>query len=213
MTKRNVLACVLLLSSCETPLPLYKLVYDTSIEYSSNLNNQVSLETFNSIEYAFISVTLGTGSPKSIMVLSAVNNNIYEWVSESSEKIYTFNGKIIKTEGLSHDIEILNPQDIHSLSQDKTYTLISNFYDPELYSQLQEISIKKKGLKSIKNSIRSRPDLDTRLVVENIHMKKIFWKAQNKYYFNVQSGELERTIQNIHPDYPPLSIDFVRKFN
>lgn len=214
MTKKSILACVLLVSSCETPLPLYKLVYDAGIEYSSNLNNdQVSLETFDSIEYAFISVTLGIGSPKSIMVLSAVNNNIFEWISESSEKIYTLNGKIIKTEGLSHDIEIINPQDIPPLSADNAYTLVANFYAPELYSQSQVITIKEKGVKSIANPIRNRPDIDTTLVVERIYMKKIFWKAQNKYYFNIQSGALERTIQNIHPSYPPISIDFVRKFN
>ena len=214
MIKRSILVCILLVSSCEAPLPLYQLIYDAGIEYSSNLNNdQVALETLDSIDYAFISVTLGTGSPQTIMVLSAVDNNILEWVSEASEKIYTHNGKIIKTEGLRHDIEIINPQDVPPLSGNYSYTLVSNFYNPDLYFQTQEINIKEKGVKSIPNTVRNRPNIDAKLVIESLYMKKIFWKTQNKYYFNIQTGSLERTIQNIHPSYPTITIDFVRKYN
>lgn len=213
MTKRGILACVLLVSSCETPFPLYKLVYDAGVEFSSNLNNdQVSLEILESIDYAFINVTLGRGSPQTIMVLSGVDNNILEWVSEASEKIYTLNGKIIRTEGLKYDIEITNQEDIPSLSDSQSYTLVSNFYNPDLYFQLQEITIKDRGVKSISNTVRNRPNIDAKLVVESVHMKKIFWKAKNKYYFNLKTGDLERTIQNIHPSYPPITIDFVRKY-
>jgi len=214
MIKRSILVCILLVSSCEAPFPLYQLVYDAGIEYSSNLNNdQVSLETLDSIDYAFISVTLGMGSPQTIMVLSAVDDNILEWVSEASEKIYTLNGKIIKTEGLKYDIEIINPQDIPVMSGDYSYTLVSNFYNPDLYFQSQEINIKEKGVKNIRNNVRNRPNIDANLIIESLYMKKIFWKTQNKYYFNIETGSLERTIQNIHPNYPSITIDFVRKYN
>ncbi|MDA8798616.1 YjbF family lipoprotein [Gammaproteobacteria bacterium] len=216
MIKKNIyiiLPLILTISSCETPLPLYKLIYDTGIEFRGNIrDNQIPKKTLDNIEFAFIRASIGLGSPKSILVLARENNGILEWVSESSEKIYTLNGKIIKTEGLPNDIEILTFDNFNSFPHFTETTSLVNFYNPALHYQNQRISLKKKGLSKINNHIEGFEDIPVQIYEEKISMNKIYWSVKNKYYYNVVNGYLERTVQTIHPDLPPITIEFIRKY-
>jgi len=211
--KKYLLPLILLISSCETPLPLYQLIYDAGSELRKNVkDNQISRDTFDSIEFAFIRASIGFGGSKSILVLARQNNGILEWVSASSEKIYTLNGKIIKTEGLPNDIELLTIDAYKDFPTFNETSALINFYNPSLYSQNQNIVLKKKGMSSIKHPIEGSSDILVELYEERVKMKKIYWSVKNKYYFNSDTGYLERTEQTIHPDLPPISIDFVRKY-
>ena len=205
---------LILLSSCETPLPLYKAIYDAGSEFASNVRDkQISSDTLDDINYAFIRASIGKGSSKSILILSREQEGILEWISESSEKIYTLNGKIVKTQGLSHDINIINLDALADFPQLDQTSLLVNFYEPALYSQIQNISLASKGLTTVMNPVKGGKDIQVELLIEKVDMNRIFWKTKNRYYINISTGLLERTEQTIHPDLPPISIDFIRKYN
>ena len=71
--------------------------------------------------YSFARVDLGKAA-NIIMVLQKVDNNFYTWVSSTGEKIITLNGKIIKTEGLPHNLEFLNPTKFKLFSEKPNYS-------------------------------------------------------------------------------------------
>jgi hypothetical protein len=217
MTKfASILVSLIFLSSCELSFPLYQLIYQSGKTFVGNVqDNQISEETFDSIEYAFIVASFGIGSPKSILVLVREDNNVLEWISSDSEKIFTFNGKIIKTSGLPNDIEIINYEDFPEFSADSevSRSLIANFMNPGLYYQEQHLKLLRKNEEKIASHIEGRPPINTIVYKENIYMPKIYWKIANTYFINSDTGQIERTVQEIHPDLPPLSIRFVRKFN
>ena len=217
MTKfLSILGLLLFLGSCELSFPLYQLIYQSGKTFVGNTQDtQISEETFESIEYAFIRASFGIGSPKSILVLVREDNNVLEWISSESEKIFTYNGKIIKTSGLPHDIEIINYEDFPEFSNSliESRYLIANFMNPELLYQEQHLKLIKKNNKEISNHIIGKPAIKTLLYKESIYMPKIYWKVENSYFVNFNSGRIERTVQKIHPDLPPLTIDFVRKYD
>lgn len=217
MTKLlSIFSSLILISSCELSFPLYQLIYQSGKTFIGNTQDtQISEETFERIDYAFIRASFGIGSPKSILILVREKNNVLEWISAESEKIYTFNGKIIKTSGLAHDIEIVNYEDFpeftSSLTESKS--LIVNFMNPELFYQEQHLELIKKNDKQIPHHIKGRSPINTLLYAENIYMPKIYWEVTNIYHVNPDSGQIERTVQKIHPDLPPISIDFIKKYN
>ena len=75
--------------------------------------------------YSFARFDLGKGA-NVIMVLSDIENNFYTWVSATGEKLITYNGKIVKTIGLIHNIEIYNPTSFKMFSPKNNY---SGIYD------------------------------------------------------------------------------------
>ncbi len=214
MTKiLSIFSCLILISSCELSFPLYQLIYQSGKTFIGNTQDtQISEETFERIDYAFIRASFGIGSPKSILILVREKNNVLEWISAESEKIYTFNGKIIKTSGLPHDIEIVNYEDFPEFTSSSTESksLIVNFMNPELFYQEQYLELIKKNDKQIPHHIKGRSPINALLYEENIYMPKIYWEVTNTYHINPDSGQIERTVQKIHPDLPPISIDFIK---
>ena len=82
--------------------------------YSYGFNQiQESLFSLNSIvvdekylketKYAFIRIRFGR-SRSVIAVLVREKQNILEWVSQDGVKLYTYNWKVIRTDGLPNDI-------------------------------------------------------------------------------------------------------------
>jgi len=102
---------VLFLTSCGN-LPI------TYIQNFSSVNSvvfgfpdyEVTEEIFNEYENSFIKVRFGRG-PIAILILAYEEDNVYEWIGADNVRIYTLNGRIVKTAGLNSNIEILRPSD------------------------------------------------------------------------------------------------------
>ena len=109
---------VLFLTSCGN-LPI------TYIQNFSSVNSvvfgfpdyEVTEEIFNDYENSFMKVRFGRG-PHAILILAYEEDNVYEWIGADGVKIYTLNGRIIKTVGLNSNIEILRPSDNIFLASD-----------------------------------------------------------------------------------------------
>ena len=197
---------VLFLSSCNN-LPI------TYIQNFSSVNSvvfgfpdyEVTEEIFNEYENSFIKVRFGRG-PHAILILAYAEDNVYEWIGADSVKIYTLNGRIVKTAGLNSNIEILRPSDNIFLTSDVYETV--NLFNPDLISSTihrsmnsRKTTIKKLGRNIQVNRIEESFDLDL-----------IGWSGVNLYYQNTTTGQIESSEQRIHPRLPIIKIEYYFKY-
>jgi hypothetical protein len=151
--------------------------------------------------YSFVRVDLGKAA-NIIMVLQKVDNNFYTWISSSGEKIITLNGKIINTEGLPHNLEVLNPAKFKLFSEESFYsgTYDVLLKDPRAFvEQIFLISI-----------IQDNPS--ELLIEEKITMAILNAKYSNFYWVDKKSGKVIKTKQTINPKLPDVRLDFVYKY-
>ena len=202
----RVLFVILFLTSCGN-LPI------TYLQNFSSVNSvvfgfpeyEITEEIFNEYDNSFIKVRFGRG-PHAILVLAYVENNVYEWVGSDNVQIFTLNGRIIKTAGLTNNLEIIRPlSDIFSSSD--VYETI-NLFNPDLISSTihrsmnsRKTTIKKLGRKIQVNRIEESFDLDL-----------IGWTGVNLYYRNTSSNQIESSEQIIHPRLPIAKIEYYFKY-
>ena len=166
---------------------------------------EITEEIYNDYDNSFIKIRFGRG-PHAILVLAYVENNVYEWVGSDNVQIFTLNGRIIKTAGLTNNLEIIRPlSDIFSSSD--VYETI-NLFNPDLISSTihrsmnsRKTTIKKLGRKIQVNRIEESFDLDL-----------IGWTGVNLYYRNTSSNQIESSEQIIHPRLPIAKIEYYFKY-
>jgi hypothetical protein len=169
---------------------------------------EITEEIFNSQPYSFAKVLIGK-SIVAITVLSTVNNGVYTWVSADGEKIYTKDGKIIETFGLQNDMKIINSFNLQNIkfelikskeeAQERTF-LIELDNPHALMSQ--ETSFYNTGID--KNYFNSM------LFEERFETSKLKWEGVNYYWVDPQ-GRVIKSVQNIHPRMPLVTIEFYYK--
>jgi hypothetical protein len=202
----RMLFVILFLTSCGN-LPI------TYLQNFSSVNSvvfgfpeyEITEEIYNDYDNSFIKVRFGRGQ-HAILVLAYVENNVYEWVGADNVKIFTLNGRIIKTEGLTNNFEIIRPL-IDIFSSSDVYETI-NLFNPDLISStihrsmnLRKTTIKKLGRKIQVTRIEESFDLDL-----------IGWTGVNLYYRNTFSNQIESSEQRIHPRLPIAKIEFYFKY-
>ena len=151
--------------------------------------------------YSFARVDLGKAA-NIIMVLQKVDNNFYTWVSSTGEKVITLNGKIIKTEGLPHNLEFLNPTKFKLFSEKPNYSGTYDLLlkDPRAFVE-QDFSI---------SIIQNSPS--ELLIEEKITMTILNRKYSNFYWVDKKSGKVIKTKQVIYPKLPNVRLDFIYKY-
>ena len=166
---------------------------------------EVTEEIFNEYENSFIKVRFGRG-PIAILILAYEEDNVYEWIGADSVRIYTLNGRIVKTAGLNSNIEILRPSDNIFLTSDVYETI--NLSNPDLISSTihrstnsRKATIKKLGRKIQVNRIE-----------ESFALDLIGWSGVNLYYQNTTTGQIESSEQRIHPRLPITKIEYYFKY-
>lgn len=211
MTKFRILILTLLISSCSN-FPLYNYGYNVVKENYLSLDSVVVDEEYvKKAKYAFIRVRFGS-SRSALLTLLRSKDGVLEWISADDIRLYTYNGKIVKTFGLPNDIEILNFRENYaSLKSQKESSYITNFYEPKLLEQVTSIKIQNKGYKKIKNPVQGKAKLTTVLIEEKIFVESINWGRKNKFYFNPEN-QIEMTTQYLHPFSTPITIEFIKKY-
>ena len=196
----------LFLSSCGN-LPI------TYIQNFSSVNSvvfgfpdyEVTEEIFNDYENSFIKVRFGRG-PHAILILAYAEDNVYEWIGADSVKIYTLNGRIVKTVGLNSNIEILRPSDNIFLTSDVYETI--NLFNPDLISSTihRSMNSRKATIKKLGRSIQ------VNRIEESFDLDLIGWSGVNLYYQNTTTGQIESSEQRIHPRLPTIKIEYYFKY-
>lgn len=146
-------------------------------------------------EYSFAKFKMGR-SGVAILTLAYINDGIFEWVSSTNEKIFTYNGKIIRTEGLVNNINILNIDDLigPSYGANKQYSLLVKLTNPSAVVEH-----------------RSQYTFTKNLITEKVFIPSLNKNFENLYYVSQSNGRIAKTIQIIHPRLPKIEIDFYYK--
>ena len=202
----KILFVVLFLTSCGN-LPI------TYIQNFSSVNSvvfgfpdyEVTEEIFNEYENSFIKVRFGRG-PHAILILAYEKDNVYEWIGADSVKLYTLNGRIVKTVGLNSNIEILRPSDNIFLTSDVYETI--NLFNPDLIS-----STIRRSMNSRKATIEKLGrNIQVNRIKESFDLDLIGWSGVNLYYQNITTGQVEFSEQRIHPRLPTIKIEYYFKY-
>jgi hypothetical protein len=167
---------------------------------------EITEELFNKNDNSFIKVRFGRG-PHAILILAYIEDDVYEWVGADNVKIFTLNGKIIKTIGLTNNIEILKPSDQFFPSGDVYETL--NLFNPDLLSATVNRSMNATGEITKQKLGRT---IQVNRIEERFEVEVIGWKGLNIYYQNTTSGQIEFSEQRIHPRLPITKIEYYFKY-
>ena len=202
----RIVFVVLFLNSCGN-LPI------TYIQNFSSVNSvvfgfpdyEVTEEIFNDYENSFIKVRFGRG-PHAILILAYAKDNVYEWIGADNVKIYTLNGRIVKTVGLNSNIEILRPSDNIFLVSDLYETV--NLFNPDLISSTihRSMNSRKATIKKLGRTIQ------VNRIEESFDLDLIGWSGVNLYYQNPTTGRIESSEQRIHPRLPIVKIEYYFKY-
>lgn len=165
----------------------------------------ITVDNFLNAEYSFMQVRIGR-SANANLTLATIKNGIYEWVSSSGEKIYTFNGKIIKTSGIGKDMNHIT-YSAFALKEEAVDILDVELYGPHAVVQ-QELNVVRVGEENINYLDAPRTAIHFK---ELITTQEFRWKYANEYWMDPTSGRILRSSQVIHPDFPRLEIYYYYK--
>ena len=190
----------LILCSCSSidyvnvPIAIYN-------AYKSPEKINLSQEYINSQNYSFSKVKLGNGN--AILVLSSISNGVYEWVSANNEKIYTYNGRIIKTVGLPYNINVITP--ISQIDKPNNLMMLSN---PDALIDLKQSILSKKtiDLEIDQNNFKS-------CALEEKSYVFIELRMENRGYIcKTINNEVIYTRQKTHPYLDEIEMYFYYKY-
>ena len=160
----------------------------------------ISEDFINQREFSFAKIKIGRSSPV-ILSLESINEDLYEWVSADQERIYTFNGKIVRTEGLIYNTNHLNisiPPDYNDLPLTH-FNLIMLSNPDAMIKQQSELYLHSSSKTSI-------------TIFEEIETSQYEWNFTNEYVVDKKSMLVTKSVQKIHPKLSTFNIEFFYKF-
>jgi len=184
------------------------------IQNFSSVNNvifgfpeyEITEDIYNSYESSFMKIRFGRG-PHAILVLAYIDNDIYEWVGKDDVRVFTFQGRIIRTIGLPHNFELTKVRD-EIIPNSKSAIELVNLYKPDLYSGTLSYSFKVSQSKITK----LEKDIVVNKIYENFDLPVIGWSGSNVYYQNINSFQVEAIEQKIHPRLPKVKVEYYFKY-
>lgn len=208
---------LLFLYSCIAPPSLYQEAFFRSKEVISS-NDFVINNAIRDLPYAMQLAKMGN-SDEVLLVLAEARYDYLTWSSSSKELITTFNGKIIKTSGLTNDINIISPpniKDIYLNMHDKVNKKLSHrsfidFSSPKATALEIFYSYKLDGTHIIKNRLNNK-EISTTMIIENYNIPIIKFKGVNYYWVDTE-GSTIKSVQKIEPYGFNIKFERLKKYN
>jgi len=234
---RYVFLIVSILSSCsQLPLAYAQNFSEVNKVIFGFPEYDITQERFEEYEYSFAKVKFNRG-PHSIVILAYIDEGIYEWAGTDNVRIFTKNGRIIKTSGLNTDFQIRSPGDHvllasmrdDSVNKKSRFSLITSFI-PSLWStkqtEVQEhfeaIDLYKPDLfnATLRTSYTSYVDelerfgeaVNVTAIEQIASIDSIAWHEKNYFYVDSSSGRVLKSSQKLHPRLTRVSMEFFYKF-
>ena len=188
----SLLIATCFISSCSN-MPFEAIVPTLRSTFIGVEKLHISEEFYNAQEYSFANVRIGRNI-SAILVLEEVVDDIYVWTSSGGEKIYTFNGKIVKTVGLENDIELFNSSLFH-FKAGHSFQYEVMLSNPSAFLEINsEMSF----------------DVSKGFYLEKMSSKVLSWNHQNAYMVN-SNGQVVYSKQEFHPSESAIEIEFYYK--
>jgi len=167
---------------------------------------EITKDIYESYDNSFMKIRFGRG-PIAILILAYIEDDVYEWVGSDDVKIFTLDGRIIRTEGLPHNYELRNYSNKDFLTN-PSYDLI-NLYNPDLYLAKMERKVFKTKIENIQKIEKS---LSVNKIYEKFQVDSIRWADTNIYYQNNSTLQIESIEQSIHPRLPRVFVEYYLKY-
>jgi len=155
---------------------------------------EINQSYIDSKEYSFAKIKMGRSSI-AILSLAYIKDGVFEWVSSSNERIFTFNGKIIKTLGLPHNIDILDAYTRQGFSSQTVLVALDNPNATVSQSLAYQSTV-------IEGQV---------IVEEQVIFNELNLDVTNTYIIDEFDGRPVSSIQKVHPYLPVISLDFYYK--
>ena len=155
---------------------------------------EINQSYIDSKEYSFAKIKIGRSSI-AILSLAYIKDGVFEWVSSSNERIFTFNGKIIKTIGLPHNIDILDTYARQGFSSQTVLVVLDNPNATVSQSLAYQSTV-------IEGQV---------IVEEQVIFNELNLDVTNTYIIDEFDGRPVSSIQKVHPYLPEISLDFYYK--
>lgn len=155
---------------------------------------EINQSYIDSKEYSFAKIKIGRSSI-AILSLAYIKDGVFEWVSSSNERIFTFNGKIIKTIGLPHNIDILDTYTRQGFSSQTVLVALDNPNATVSQFLTYQSTVTEGNVN----------------VVEQVIFNELNLDVTNTYIIDESNGRPISSTQKIHPHLPKISINFYYK--
>lgn len=210
----RLLAILILIAGCssrdyiEMPVRVYQSIKGQDLV--------ISEEFLDSREFSFIKINIGRNIV-GIMSLVNIDKGVYEWVGEdSSQRVFTKNGRIVKTIGLKHNIEIINYHDLSFDSQSGAGEYLTRLTNPTgIFSQkyhffrTNTLDFNQSHLNKL---FRPHSKIQSSYIIEENFKTELYrWSNQNIYWLD-DDFNVVKTIQSIHPYLPKITIVYFFKY-
>ena len=196
---------------------MYQEAFFRSKEVISS-NDFVINNAIRDLPYAMQLAKMGN-SDEVLLVLAEARYDYLTWSSSSKELITTFNGKIIKTNGLTNDISIISPPNIKNIYLNMRDRSIKNeahrsfidFSSPKATALKIYYSYDLGEVTSIKSRLNDK-EITATLMVENYNIPLIKFKGINIYWVDLE-GNIVKSIQKLQPNGVDIKIQTLKKYN
>lgn len=204
INKTKIFLALLLISSCS--VISYSQVFPLMKNSIFGAPDQkITTEVYNDFEYSFIKVRYGRAGV-AILSLASIDNDVFKWVSQSNEVLYTYKGKIIKAENSFFDFSVHN---YHEFNLDSQNQLIYSFILENPYAFVEHsVSITGKEPSDLINEVWNSPIFYQEEIIKTSGFK---WNFVNKYWTDSKENVV-KSIQYVHPKAKKLEIEFYYKF-
>lgn len=168
-------------------------------------NIEVDQDFFNEKRFSFIKISSGRYLNFTASLLS-IDDDIYEWVTNEGNKIYTKNGKIIKVSAQPEN-SFYHQESVFNI---KLNSFESNIFFSEpkaLISQFSQL-----GYSHDEEITYLDNKLMTRVFFEQVETEFLKWKYVNKYWIDKDSDLVLRSEQYIYPFRKSYLIDYYYKY-
>ena len=208
---------ILFLSSCIAPPSLYQEAFFRSKEVLSSKDFVIN-NAIRDLPYAMQLAKMGN-SDEVLLVLAEARYDYLTWSSSSKELITTFNGKIIKTSGLTNDVHIISPPNIKNIylnllerpSKELSHRSFINFSSPKATALEIYYSYDVNGTDIIKSRLNDK-EIVTTVLIENYSIPIIRFSGINLYWIDI-NGSVIKSSQKIEPYGKDINLYRLKKYN
>lgn len=214
-TLLRIFWAVIFLQAC-APFTLYQGAYSSGINYFFPKDIEID-ENIKNIPYAMQLVEMG--GQQALMILAFSDKQRLTWVDSQNNSLVTLDGKIIQTNGLENDIEVMNPPEILKIAsgifknfdgnfdhnsfirfKDPTTNFLEINYSYKLVNKTGDYFIRRIDGEKIKYNI----------LEEYFNVPSIRWSGKNTYWVSDQS--ILKSKQSIFPFSNKYHLETIKDF-
>ena len=203
---KKVFLILFLLNSCAHLE--YREIYDLAKNSIVGIEDlKIDSEFLENRQSSFIKIKLGR-TRIAIFSLSSYSGDIFTWVGANNEKIITKNGRIIATNELDYNLEILTKSQIGlSSNENSQYEVLIALSEPSAtISQLITVNkLENQTLSREQNYLAEK-------YLEEFKTKTYKWSGTNYYWIDQKSRLPLKTIATPHPLLGQIEIDYFYKY-